>query len=162
MVAINDIPDAGFRSQMYYVARTTAQCQDCGLPTCLLALALPRGHEMRDGDAQDKWHPADANAFLFYVELLSDDVEQRLQELSRHFHPARSRATQSTYWANHCQHCGTLFEDHELHCEPDGPFMPSSEASAADVELLRIDESLQAAAAGYAPEPQFFGFMRGG
>ena len=34
--------------------------------------------------------------------------------------------------------------------------------AAADIELLRIDDSLQAAAAGYAPEPQFFRFMRGG
>jgi hypothetical protein len=160
MSAANIIPDAGFRSQIYYVARTTAHCRHCGLPMRLLALAIPRGHETRD--EQDKWHPADANAFLFYVEQLFGDVEQRLQELSRHFRPARSRATQSTYWANHCQHCGTLFEDHELHCEPDGPFMPWDEASAADIELLRIDGTLQAAAAGYALEPQFFRFMRGG
>ena len=162
MFAANIVPDAGFRSQIYYVACTTAQCRRCGLPTGLVALAIPHGHETRDGGAPDRWHPADANAFLFYVEQISGGVEHRLQELSRHFHPARSRATQSTHWANHCQHCGAFFEDHELHCEPDGPFMPTNEASAADIELLRIDDSLQAVAAGYALEPQFFRFMRGG
>ena len=172
MSATSAVPDADFRSQTYYVARATAQCRHCGSPTCLLALAMPRIHETLDIDAsdgagdggelaQDKWQCAGANAFLFYVERLSADVQRRMQELSTHFRLARSAATQSIYWANHCEHCGALLGDHELHCEPDGAFAPSSEAAAANVELLHINAPLQAAASGYALEPEFFRFMRG-
>ena len=157
MSAVNAVPDANVRSQTYYVARATAQCGHCGSPTRLLALAMPRIHET----LEDEWQCADANAFLFYVGELPDDVRHRLQALSPHFRRARSAATQSIYWANHCEHCGTLLGDHELHCEPDGAFAPSSEAAAADIELLHINAPLRAAASGYALEPEFFRFMRG-
>ena len=157
MSAINAVPDANVRSQTYYVACATAQCGHCGSPTRLLALAMPRIHET----LEDEWQCADANAFLFYVGELPDDVRHRLQALSPHFRRARSAATQSIYWANHCEHCGTLLGDHELHCEPDGAFAPSSEAAAADIEFLHINAPLRAAASGYALEPEFFRFMRG-
>jgi hypothetical protein len=159
------------RSQTYYVARAIAQCWRCGSPTCLLALALPRMHETLDVDApdgagdggelaQDEWQRADAHAFLFYVEQLSGDAHRRLQELSQHYRLAHSAVTQSIYWANHCEHCGTLLGDHELHCEPGGAFEPSGPAAAANIELLHRDAPLQAAASGYALEPEFFCFMR--
>jgi len=61
---------------------------------------------------------------------------------------------------HYCEHCGTLLGDHELHCEPEGAFMPSSEAAAANIHLLQIPEPFQAVAAGYTFEPEFFGFMR--
>ncbi len=158
------LPDASVRSPTYYVARTTALCPACGLTTRLLALALPPLHEILDAessDVQDDWQRSDANAFLFYVEQLPEDVQRRLEQLSPHFRLAQSVATQSIYWANHCEHCGTLLGDHELHCEPDGAFAPSSEAAAATIELLKTNEPFEAAASGYALEPEFFGSMRG-
>lgn len=163
MSAFHALPDASVRSPTYYVARTTALCPECGLATRLLALALPPLHEILDAessDVQDDWQRSDANAFLFYVEQLPEDVQRRLEQLSSHFRLAQSAATQNIYWANHCEHCGTLLGDHELHCEPDGAFAPSSEAAAASIELLQIIQPLQAAAAGYTLEPEFFRCMR--
>ena len=171
MSAIRPLPDAGVRSRTYYVACTTAPCSECGLSTRLLALALPPLHEILDAESSDgtgdcgegvpdEWQRSDANAFLFYVERLPEDVQRRLEQLSSHFRLAQSAATQSIYWANHCEHCGTLLGDHELHCEPDGAFAPSSEAAAANIELLQIDQPLQAASSGYALEPEFFRCMR--
>jgi hypothetical protein len=196
MPATNVLPDANVRAASYHVARVLARCPNCGSPTHLLALALPRGHQMlvsemtdgetdtaeaadsadgADGDtdtanrdgggagealAPGAWQDIDAHAFLFYVEQISDEVRRRLQVLSSHFRFAHSAATHSSYWANHCGHCSALLEDHELHCEPDGPFSPASEAAAANIELLKMDEPLQAAAAGYTQEPAFFGSMR--
>jgi|HubBroStandDraft_2_1064218.scaffolds.fasta_scaffold41508_2 hypothetical protein len=171
MSAFHALPDASVRSPTYYVARTTALCPECGLATRLLALALPPHHETLDaegsdgtgdggGDVSDDWRRSDANAFLFYVEQLPEDVQRRLEQLSSHFRLAQSAATQNIYWANHCEHCGTLLGDHELHCEPDGAFAPSSEAAAASIELLQIIQPLQAAAAGYTLEPEFFRCMR--
>jgi hypothetical protein len=163
--------DANVRSQSYYVARTTASCWCCGSPTCLLALALPAAHDTLEEDdtgdgpgdepASGMWQRADANAFLFYVERLPDEVQHHLHELSQSFHVAQSPATHCSYWENHCEHCGVLLGDHELHCEPDGAFAPSSEAAAANIELLEISEPFEAAVAGYALEPEFFRCMRG-
>ena len=164
MAAIHALPDASVRSRTYYVARTTALCPECGLTTRLLALALPPLHEILDAessDVQDDWQRSDANAFLFYVEQLPEDVQRRLEQLSPHFRLAQSAATQSIYWANHCEHCGILLGDHELHCEPDGAFAPSNEAAAATIELLKTNEPFEAAVSGYALEPEFFGSMRG-
>ena len=166
------LADANVRSPTYYVARTKVRCWHCGSSTGLLALAVPDGHETLDEDAQadadggksptDAWQPANANALLFYVGCLPDAVQGRLNQLLPLFRLSPSAATSSSYWANHCEHCGTLLGDHELHCEPDGAFMPSSEAAAAQIELLGMQEPLEALAGGYALEPEFFGFMRKG
>ncbi len=94
------------------------------------------------------------------MEGLPDEVRSRLNRLWPLFRFAHSAVTSSSYWANHCEHCGTLLGDHELHCEPDGAFMPSSETAAADIELLTIREPFEAVAAGYAVEPEFFGLLR--
>jgi hypothetical protein len=178
MSQIRPLPGANVRSASYFVARTSVRCPHCGLPTRLLALALPHDHETLNEDAEhehedehehddegsaerppEAWQRAGVNAFLFYVERLPKGVRDRLNELSHRFHPAHSAATLSTYWANHCEHCGRPLDDHELHCEP-GAFMPSSEAAAADIELVRIPEPFAAVAAGYATEPEFFACMR--
>jgi len=106
------------------------------------------------------WQRAGVNAFLFYVEYLPDAVQGRLRDLSPSFRFAYSDATLSSYWANHCDHCGRLLGDHELHCEPEGAFVPVSETAAAAIELLKIEEPFEAAADGYAFEPEFFRLMR--
>jgi hypothetical protein len=163
MSAIQPLPQANVRSQSYYVARKDARCWRCGISTRLLALAVPDRHETLDGDSPhspDGWQRAKFTAFLFYVEHLPESVQTRLNRLSRHFRPGHSTATLCSYWANHCEHCDVLLEDHELHCEPDGAFLPLSEAAAANIVLLQIHEPFEAAAAGYAFEPEFFRFMR--
>ncbi len=163
------LADANLRSPIYFVARTNARCPHCGASTRVLALALPPAHETltlgeeaADEGAEapaDAWQPADADAFLFYVEQLTPEVGQRLRQLTSCFRPARSAATQTFYWANHCEHCGRMLEDHELHCEPDGAFLPSDGAAAAQIRLLQIRRPFEAAAAGYALHPQFFELM---
>src|SRR5277367_1701758 len=147
--------DANVRSESYFVASAEARCWHCSSPTRVLALAVPQSHEFLD-DESDGWHCAGGSAFLFYVARVPDPVRDRLSTLSRFFRLAASPATLSAYWANHCEHCGALLGDHELHCEPEGPFMPSSEAASARIRLLQIHEPFEAAAAGYALEPEFF------
>jgi hypothetical protein len=170
MSQIPPLSGANVRSHSYFVARTSVRCRHCGLATRLLALALPQEHETLDEDPEyqdegsaerppEAWQRAGVNAFLFYVERLPGEVRDRLNQLSRLFRPAHSAATLSTYWTNHCEHCGRPIDDHELHCEP-GAFMASSEAAAEAIELVAIPEPFAAVAAGYATEPEFFAFMR--
>ncbi len=169
MPEMPSLADANVRSHTYFVARTNARCWHCGLSTGVLALAMPHGHETLDEDARldadcagavsDAWQRADVNAILFHVERLPDDVQERLNRISPFFRLAHGAATPNSYWANHCEHCGSLLDDHELHCEPEGAFMPWSAAAAANIQLQQIREPFEAVAAGYAFEPAFFGFM---
>ena len=153
--------DANVRSPTYYVARTTKPCASCGQANRLLALALPPNHETLDIEApqKDVWQPVHAHAFLFYVTELPDSVQRHLLQLSPLFRVARGADASNGCWANHCEHCGVGIDDQELHCEP-GVFMPYDETDAANIQLLPIGEAFEAAAAGYALEPEYFRFMR--
>jgi ribosomal protein S14 len=172
MSQIPPLPGANIRSHAYFVARTRVRCPYCGLPTGLLAVAVPHDHEVLHEDVRDDaderaepsaevWQRAGVNAFVFYVHHLSDGARDQLNRLSQSFRPAHCAATMNTHWVNHCERCGRPLGDHELHCEP-GVFMPSSEAAAANIELVRIQEPFAAVAAGYAVDPEFFAFMRKG
>jgi hypothetical protein len=159
---VDPTPEANVRSAGYYLARTRTLCLKCGGSTRVLALATTKDHEILDaGGAEggDQWQSAGIVAFLFYVTHLCDEVQRRLFALSPEFRLDHSVDASSANWVNHCQHCDSVLDDHDLHCEP-GVFMPESEDEAADIELLKIDEVLEAAAAGYAPEPEFLPFMR--
>jgi hypothetical protein len=146
------------RSQGYFIGRAHLSCGQCGRSTGVIALALPAGHETADGGTEDgAWQRADAAAFLFFVTWLPDEVLQRLlpqasyrriQERTQGHEPSVS------YWANHCEHCGSPQSDEELHCEP-GVFMPGSPAEARQIHMFRVDEPFEAAAAGYALDPEF-------
>ncbi len=168
MLDYHCLPGANVRSQTYCVARTSVICRHCGQATNVLALAVPAGHEILDPDAEtaaedsggqrpSAWQHSRGNAFLFFVERLPASVQRRLALLSRSFRLGQEPVP---CWTNHCENCGVLFDDHELHCEPDVAFMPSSESIAANIELLTISEPLEAEAGGYACETQFFCSMR--
>jgi hypothetical protein len=159
--------DINIRSDGYFIARTVGTCGCCRAPTRLLAVALPVEHETlamdadaeRDEGARDTWEGARCTAILFYVEYLPAAVQSRLNECSPGYRLAHSAATQGWYWANHCERCDTLLDDHDLFCEPDGAFLPTSPASAAAIQLTWIDEPIEAAAGGYACDPEFFASM---
>lgn len=164
MSAIPCLADANVRAPAYFVLRADAHCRHCGRLTALLALGVPRDHETldlpEDAECAGTWQPAGADALLFFVQELPDSVRRRMSGLSQCFRPAHGAATSNSYWANHCEHCGALFSDYELHCEPEGAFMPASEQAAAGVRLMPIPEPFLAVTAGYSPEPEFFGCMR--
>jgi hypothetical protein len=158
----NDIL-VNIRSPRFLIARTVGKCWHCSAPTLLLALAVPPGHETLelDHDAQDDetskdtWSVAAHSALLFYIGYIPDNVQRRLSGFTQSFRCGYSKATAGFYWANHCQQCGSLLDDHELFCEPDGAFLPTTTASAGVIRLVEVDEAIEAAAAGYAYEPEF-------
>jgi hypothetical protein len=167
MIDIDVDSGINLRSDGYLIARTVGMCLHCRGETCLVALMLPPGHESRTTDPDgeqaaegtsvpgDTWERTSRHAFLFYIESLPDAVRHRLQALAPRYRYAISPATQGSYWANHCERCGGVQEDHELFCEPEGAFLPTSPAAAAIIELLPIPEALEVGAAGYAIDPAF-------
>ena len=161
--------EVNVRSSSYWIVRATGECDRCGAEMRLLALALPPDHQSLEPDWNIEadefvacdWETAEWSAFLFYVKYLPEAVRRRLQAVSKGYRFAFSRRNQGSYWANHCEACGALIEDHDLFCEPDGAFLPTMAARAAAVTLEHIDEALQAGAMGYAYDPQFLGSMLG-
>ncbi|HEX4153090.1 MAG TPA: hypothetical protein VHY75_12865 [Steroidobacteraceae bacterium] len=145
------------RADGYLIARTKASCPHCRGATCLVALVVPPGHQALSTD-DGAWEDAPRHAFLFYVELLAEAVQRRLQTLAPAYRRARDSATQGWYWANHCEQCDGPQGDHDLFCEPGGAFLPVSAQAAAAIELMSIGEPLRAGAAGYALDPEFLEF----
>ena len=131
----------------YWIAHATGECGRCRAATRLVALALPPQHQSlaldwdieKDELVDYSWEAAEWSAFLFYVEYLPEEIRRRLQAASAGYRFAFSERTQGSYWANHCANCGALMEDHDLFCEPDGAFLPTTALSAAAVTLERID-----------------------
>jgi hypothetical protein len=180
-------PEMNIRSPRYYIARTVSTCWHCGSPTALVAIAVPPGHETLDvdDDASDEgsddetqhrehpaaaWSVADHNAFLFYVDSLPGAVQKRINHYEPAYRPIDADATAAapatgagggsgSYWANHCEQCGCQLDDHELFCEPEGAFLPTSESTAAAIHLVLVDEPFETSAAGYSYEPPLFDAM---
>ena len=156
--------NANIRSGAYFVAQTTATCWRCGGSTALYALAVPPGHAtLGDEDSADAetappgaWSVAQSPALLFYVEWVSETVRSRLRHLAPSFEYGHREGDMDGCWANHCQRCGACLADHELFCEPDAAFVPTSAAGAKAIRLSSIGEPFEAFAAGYAQEPPFF------
>ncbi len=152
--------DANVRSSHgYYIAESLATCSRCSAVTRVFAVALPHEHETialdPDADceegARDTWEAAGSGAFIFYLERISEAVQQRLTQLAPRLRFSFSPQVQGAYWANHCECCDSLLEDHELFCEPDGAFLPVH--GADEIRFLRIGEPFEAFAAGYVCAP---------
>jgi ribosomal protein S27AE len=160
--------DINIRSLHFLLVRTEGTCPQCGALIPLFGLAVPPGHMVLELDAEtededaavDTWRIAADAASLFYVAWLPDPVQHRLQRLAPSFRPGEDEDSGARYWANHCRQCGSLLADHDLHCEPGGAFLPTTEAGAGLIQLLPIDEAFEAVAAGYAYQPQFFDGVR--
>jgi hypothetical protein len=156
------------RAPRYFIARTRRDCRHCKEQTELFALALPSDHETLDvdegvenaspGDANraDAWILAKDPALIFHVEFMSPEAAARLALLTRSFRIDQRDSAAEPSWTNHCEACGSPFDDEELFCEPGEAFFPTSEAGAAAIRLLPIEEPLEAAAGGYSFDPNFF------
>jgi len=177
--------EINIRSPRYYIARTVSTCWHCGSPTALVAIAVPPGHETldvdddasdegSDGETQHREHPAaawsaaDHNAFLFYVDFLPAAVQERINQYQPAYRSLDAAAAApapaagggpGSYWVNHCEKCGCQLDDHELFCEPEGAFLPTSESTAAAIHLVLVDEPFETSAAGYSYEPPLFDAM---
>lgn len=154
------------RAPRYFIMRARGVCRHCNAPTDLVGLALPAGHETldvdeaaEDGTAADAWIFANDAALIFHIEFLNAEAAARLGSLTGSFWVDQQDSAAGPAWTNHCEACGSSFDDEELFCEPGEPFFPTSEAGAAAIRLLAIDGPLEAAAGGYSFDPNFMHAM---
>jgi uncharacterized membrane protein len=148
-------------------------CSQCGSMTPVFALALLAGHrvflahdddddlnatpvELAEGAANVRWETATGNALLFDVDEIGAAAASRLGPLAPSFR--RDTDVRVDGWVNHCSRCHAILDDHDLFCEPDGVFLPTSPEAAQRIQFVTIDACFQAAAGGYAYEPAFVVF----
>lgn len=115
------------------------------------------GHERVDGE---QWIAAENTVLLFHVEFLPPEVIAVMQELFPHYRSGYSAALKAEYWANHCGYCAAMQEDHTLHGEPGGAFLPVTPKDAKKIQIVNIRENFSAHARGFSEELSFFASMR--
>ena len=138
-------PDIGVRSSSYFIAQTTKPCWKCSEHTSVFGFILPSGHETLEPDEEDEerdaWYRYDEPTIVHYVTDLLPAVAARIKAFSRHYRVDFSKTTQSSYWMNHCEHCGMKQGDFEMYCEPQGAFFPMGERAASLIVLHEFAES---------------------
>ncbi|MCX8565576.1 MAG: hypothetical protein ON057_000303 [Glomeribacter sp. 1016415] len=137
-------PDISVRSSIYFIAQTFNPCWKCGKHTSAFGFILPAGHETLEPDDEDDdrdaWCRYDEPTIVHYVTELLPSVVARIKAFSRHYRVDFSKTTQSSYWMNHCEHCGMKQGDFEMYCEPQGAFFPIDENAASQIVLHEFAE----------------------
>ncbi|HCL3713518.1 TPA: hypothetical protein N2B46_003761 [Pseudomonas aeruginosa] len=137
-------PDISVRSSSYFIAQTTKPCWKCNEHTSVFGFILPAGHETLEpdegDDERDAWYRYDEPTIVHYVTDLFPAVATRIKAFSRHYRVDFSKTTQSSYWMNHCEHCGMKQGDFEMYCEPQGAFFPMDECAASLIVLHEFAE----------------------
>jgi hypothetical protein len=106
------------------------------------------------------WEPAVASAVIFLIDYLPEAVQNRLCEVSPHYHLDRSEQAEKSNWMNHCSFCRAPLTDFELYCEPEGALLPTSEEALASLRLFEVQEPFEAQAGGYAYAPELLDTMQ--
>jgi hypothetical protein len=153
-----EVDEGRYRSDSYYIATAFVICPHCGKQSRVAALALPDSHTRAIVTSQhtdvSRWNPACTPAFLSDVTQLAEPVRRRLLRECPHYQ--QGAAPIEGRWVNHCEHCHKAIADEDLHSEPGVAFCFTSAFQAAAIVLEEIQEGLEAEAAGYTMDPQYF------
>jgi hypothetical protein len=149
--------ETNVRSAAYFLAQSVAACGRCSQPSSAFSFGLLPGHQRQ---VDEGWESVDMGVLLFYIDYLSPEVISVAQELTPHYRLDYSPLTATEYWVNHCQHCGALLEDHDLHCEPDGAFLPLNTREAEGILLVEVRAPFLAWARGCSDNLLFFASMQ--
>lgn len=137
-------PDVGIRAESYFIAKSGKHCWKCGDVTRVFGVGVPAGYETLELDDEEDgasyWRVSDQPSFVHYVTDLLPGVAARVKALSHYYRIDFSKTTQSSYWMNHCEHCGMKQGDFEMYCEPSGAFFPMNRREASLIVLDVIAE----------------------
>lgn len=135
-------PEVTIRSSFYFLARSTEICWKCSSSTHVFGFVLPSGHAaLEPGDGPDGWVLHNNEIGIpRYITYLAPAVTTLMKSVSRHYRTDFSNTTKSSYWMNHCEHCGAKQGDFQMFCEPGGAFFPMDKAEAAAIKLQKIAE----------------------
>ena len=148
-------PEFKVRSRWYFLVESSSGCWKCGSRTRVNAFMLPEDHEKFEYAGEDDeafalagsggcWMRQSALGMVSNVYGLSPVVLAQLRHHTTRYRPAYSQQAGSTYYMNHCEHCGAKLGDFYMHSEPGGAFFPMSPADASKMILRKVDAPFEA------------------
>ncbi len=134
--------DITVQAKSYSIAQTEESCWKCGELTRVHCFLLPVGHQTFEQVDDDvwAWYVHESSSMVAYVTDLLPTVAARIKAITRHYYLDFSKTTNSSYWMNHCEHCGMKQGDFAMHCEPGGAFFPMDEEAVLNIRLQAIPE----------------------
>lgn len=107
------------------IALNNSNCYKCRNKTAVISLASNNFYYLNTDENEDeKWFRADELSFFSMPVLIDNELVSKINKLFPNYKIAYSKTAESSYWANHCEHCGALQGDFFLHSEPGGAFFP--------------------------------------
>jgi hypothetical protein len=107
------------------IALNSSDCYKCANKTAVIALASNNFYYLSTDENEDeKWFRADGLSFFSMPIFIENELVGNINRLFPNYKIAYSKTAESSYWANHCEHCGALQGDFFLHSEPGGAFFP--------------------------------------
>lgn len=108
-----------------FIALNSNDCYRCANETAVISLASNNFYFLStDENEEEKWFKADGLSFFSMPLFIENELIGKISKLFPNFKIAYSHTAESSYWANHCEHCGALQGDFFLHSEPGGAFFP--------------------------------------
>lgn len=107
------------------IALNSSDCYKCANKTAVISLASNNFYYLSTNENEDeKWFRADGLSFFSMPVCIENELVGKINRLFPNYKIAYSKTAESSYWANHCEHCGALQCDFFLHSEPGGAFFP--------------------------------------
>ena len=107
------------------IALNSSDCYKCANKTAVISLASNNFYYLNTDENEDeKWFRADGLSFFSMPVCIENELAGKINRLFPNYKIAYSKTAESSYWANHCEHCGALQGDFFLHSEPGGAFFP--------------------------------------
>lgn len=118
-----------------YLLRAEGECYSCKKATPMFALmALPPMHE----EGAEGFGDEDECMFREITEMPANLLQSIRANAGPWFRNDHSRTASTSYWMNHCQHCGAKQGDFFVH-GPEGPFWPYDETQMDAIHATRFD-----------------------
>ncbi|MEJ5144736.1 DUF5710 domain-containing protein [Sphingobacterium sp. MYb388] len=124
----------------YYLGLNKRECWKCSKETTVISLYSDNFYKYNDDDDTDEpaFHPVDSKSFVYSLAFIEPDVANFIHKEFQFYKLGYSKMADSTYWANHCEHCKVIQGDFHLHEEPDGAFCPIDEESCKKLTLIEM------------------------
>lgn len=131
-------PTPFLRASRFWLLTGSADCWKCSQPTQVSAIALAGYEEPVD---DDQWEKADGRTILSYISAVDPVSLAAIQAVAPWLRYGRSETADTTYLANHCQHCGAL-HGYWFLAEAGAVFFPTDKSEMQDFVVHRFDQPL--------------------
>lgn len=127
----------------FYVVEGTRLCHKCGKPTRVIGFGIEDYYSIEpdENNPGKFWINSsldeDCIHIVAHIEPLPSPVDNFIKS-NWNYKIGYSRTIESSYLANHCEHCNALQGEHFLFAEPDSPFFVDTEQDAAKLTLYKI------------------------